>query len=73
MEVADWRSLRENGLVAPVWNILCLPQVFSPILQASSQMCLLWEDHLPFESGFPDSSPWGFLIPFAFDWRKQIS
>lgn len=73
MEAADWRSRRENVLVAPVCNILWLPQVFSPVLQASSQMFLLWEDHLPLESGFPDSSPWGFLIPFEFDCPKQVS
>ena len=24
-------------------------------------------------SGFPDSSPWGFLIPFAFNCHKQIT
>lgn len=44
---AGWRSRREDLLVAPVWNILGLPQVFSPVLQDSSQMFPLWEDHLP--------------------------
>lgn len=43
---AGWRSCREDLLVAPVWNIL-FPQVFSPVLQDSSQMFPLWEDHLP--------------------------
>ena len=73
MEVADEVTQRGRAGGWNVWNILCLPQVFSPVLQASSQMCLLWEDHLPLESGFPDSSPRGFLIPFAFHRRKQIS
>lgn len=43
---------REDLLVGSVWNILGLPQVFSPILQTPAR-CSLWEDHLPPKSAPP--------------------